>query len=179
MDLGWAESHSPGADILARLRRIGVSLAGAIAMKRDMIEQLRPSLLDNFGLFEALRWYFKHACRRTEVVCTETFPPVEVALSAAVLSNVFRATQALLDCTFDEEGLKSVEFEATFDHEVLSIRIAHEHVGPEVVDVLNHFRNELKSTAHRIAACRGELSLDRRERGVEFCMQIPLTEAQG
>jgi signal transduction histidine kinase len=175
MDLGWAESHSPGAHVLTRLRRVGASLAGAIAMKRDVIEQLRPTLLDNFGLFDALRWYFKHACRRSEIVCTEIFPDIEISLPAATLSHVFRATQTLLDCTIGEEDLKSVHFEATSTDKTLFLRVGHEHVGPETVDVLNRFRNELKSTAHRIATCQGELSFDRREQGLDFYVEIPLT----
>jgi signal transduction histidine kinase len=179
MDLGWAESHSPGPHVLPRLRRVGNSLAGAIAMKRDMIEQLRPTLLDNFGLFEALRWYFKHACQRSEIVCTEIFPESEISLPAATLSHVFRATQTLLDCTIREEDLKSVHFEAKSTGKTLFLRVGHEHRGPETVDVLNHFRNELKSTAHRVATCQGELSFDRREQGLDFYVEIPLTKAQG
>src|SRR5580704_17918366 len=123
MDLGWVESHSPGAHVLTRLRRVGASLAGAIAMKRDVIEQLRPTLLDNFGLFDALRWYFKHACSRADVVCKEVFPPVEVPLMPDALSNVFRAAQTLLDCTFLEERLRSVDMEATVNRDFLSLRI--------------------------------------------------------
>jgi signal transduction histidine kinase len=179
MDLGWAESHPPGPHVLTRLRRVGVSLARAIAMKRDMIEQLRPTLLDNFGLFEALRWYFKHACQRTEVVCTEIFPEIEISLPAATLSHVFRATQTLLDCTIREGDLKSLHFEATSTDQTLFLRIGHEHVGPETVDVLNHFRNELKSTAHRIAACQGQLSFVSREQGLDFYLEIPLLKAPG
>jgi signal transduction histidine kinase len=179
MDLGWAESHSPGPHVLARLRRVGVSLAGAITIKRDMIERLRPTLLDNFGLFEALRWYFKHACQRSEIVCTDIFPDVEISLPPATLSHVFRATQTLLDCTIREVDLKSVHIEAASTDKTLFLRIGHEHVGPETVDVLHHFRNELKSTAHRIATCQGELSFDRREQGLDFYAEIPLTKAQG
>jgi signal transduction histidine kinase len=174
MDLGWAESHSPGPHVLGRLQRVGVSLAGAIAMKRNMIEQLRPTLLVNFGLFEALRWYFKHACHRAEVVCSEMFPSAEVYLTSGNLSNIFRATQTLLDCTFMEDDLRSVDIEARFDHEELFLRVGHEHVGPETIDVLDRFRNELKSTAHRIAACRGELSFDRHEKGLDFYVTVPL-----
>ena len=178
MDLGWAESHSRNADVLARLQRIGASLAGAIDIKRNMIERLRPTLLDNFGLFEALRWYFKHACRRTEVFCSETFPSVEVSLTPAVLSNVFRAAQTLLDCTFCEEGLKSVEIAAASSRESLSLRIGHEHVRAETVDVFRLFSNELKSTAHRIAMCRGELSFDSHDDGAQFNVCIPLRPTQ-
>jgi signal transduction histidine kinase len=178
MDLGWAESHSHGADMLARLRRIGVSLAAAIDMKRNMIEQLRPTLLDNFGLFEALRWYFKHACHGIEVKCSETYPSAEVSLPPMALSNIFRATQALLDCTFTEMDLRSIDINATIENEELSIRIGHEHVGRENVDVLDRFGNELRSTAHRVAAVRGELSFDRQDKGLEFHMKVPLKGMQ-
>jgi signal transduction histidine kinase len=178
MDLGWAESHSPGADLLARLRRVGMSLAAAIDMKRTMIEQLRPTLLDNFGLFEALRWYFKHACHSVEAICTDHYPHSEVSLPPKALSNVFRATQALLDCTFMEEGLRSIDLNATIDKEELSIRVGHEHVGHETVDVLERFRHELRSTAHRVAAVSGELSFDRQEKGLEFYMKVPLKGMQ-
>ena len=177
MDLGWAESHSRSAEVLARLRRIGATLAGAIDMKRDMIERLRPTLLDNFGLFEALRWYFKHSCRRSEVICTETFPSAEVLLAPDALSNVFRAAQTLFDCTFREEGLKSVELAARFSDETLSLRIGHKHLGREAVDVLQLYPNELKSTAHRVAMCRGELSFDTYADGMTFYVDLPLSPA--
>ncbi len=174
MDLGWAESHSPGAELLVRLRRVGLSIATAIDMKRNMIEELRPTLLDNFGLFEALRWYFKHARRRVEVIGTETYPHTEVSLPPIALSHIFRAAQALLDCTFMEEGLRSIDLNATIENEELSIRIGHEHVGHETVDVLERFGNELLSTAHRVAAVHGELSFDRHEKGLQFYMKVLL-----
>jgi signal transduction histidine kinase len=174
MDLGWAESHLSSADMVGRLRRIGVSLAGAIDMKRDIIEQLRPSLLDNFGLFEALRWFFKHACQRSNVICTDTYPPEEIPLPPRALSQVFRATESLLDCTFREEHLRSVTLEAAIGAAHLSITVGHEHLGPESVDVLQCFRHELKSTAHRLNTLRGQLSFDRHGTGLNFYVEIPL-----
>jgi signal transduction histidine kinase len=174
MDLGWAESHWSNPDLIARLRRIGISLAGAIDMKRDIIEQLRPSLLDNFGLFEALRWHLKHACRRTEVQCTETYPSAEVPLAPRALSHLFRATETLLDCTFKEEHLRNVDLAASLSDDELSIKVGHDHHGPETIDVLDRFRHQLTSTAHRLSAFRGELSFDKRETGLDFYLQVPL-----
>jgi signal transduction histidine kinase len=37
------------------------SLESAIDLSRRMIEELRPSILDNFGLFAALKWQLKKA----------------------------------------------------------------------------------------------------------------------
>jgi signal transduction histidine kinase len=179
MDLGWAEAHADSVDdVRARLRRLGVNLAGAIDMKRNMIEQLRPTLLDNFGLFEALRWYFKHACRPADAECSESYPPEEMSVSPLALSNVFRAAQTLLDCTFAEEELKTVALDASIEEEALSIRIDHEHVHQESVDVLDRFKHQLESAAHRVAGFRGQISFDRRERGLAFHLRVPLTHLQ-
>ena len=174
MDIGWAESHLPGGDVVSRLRRISVSLASAIDMKRDIIEQLRPSLLDNFGLFEALRWYFKHACRRTAAKCTDTYPLEEISLPPQALSHLFRATETLLECTFAEQDLASVDLTAMIAHDELSIKISHEHTCHERVDVLVRFHHELRSAAHRLTAFRGELSFDKHEKGCDFYVEIPL-----
>jgi len=176
MDVGWAERHTDCADLRARLRRTGMCLRSAIDMKRHMIEQLRPSLLDNLGLFETLRWYFRNACQRGQAKCTEKYPSADVVFSPLALSNIFRAIQSLLDCTFLEEDLDSVQLEATNRDGELTIRIEHEHLGHEIVDVSERFHNELKSVAYRLAASKGELSFDRYQRGSAFYVKIPLKD---
>jgi signal transduction histidine kinase len=176
MDLGWAESHLGGGDVRSRLRRLGANLASAIDMKRHMIENLRPTLLDNFGLFEALRWYFKHACHHVKARCNEHYPPAELSLNSRALSNIFRATQTLLDCTFAEEDLNAVDLKASIENEELSIRLGHEHLASERVDVVTRFPNELASAAHRVAMFQGELSLETHETGLTFSLIVPITE---
>ena len=42
-----------------KFERIRSTLESAIDLSREMIEGLRPSILDNFGLFAALRWQLK------------------------------------------------------------------------------------------------------------------------
>lgn len=174
MDVGWAKSHTPSEDVRARLQRSSVSLASAIDMERNMIEQLRPTLLDNLGLFDALGWYFKNSCHRRDVICSQAYPEMKFVLAPPALSNIFRAVQTLLDCTFLEEDLRSVDLVATFSDDGLSIRVGHEHRAVETVDVSQRFRHELTSTAHRLAALGGQLSIDRHESGSEFYVQIPL-----
>ena len=118
--------------------------------------------------------FFKHACQRSNVICTDTYPPEEIPLPPRALSQVFRATESLLDCTFREEHLRSVTLEAAIGAAQLSITVGHEHLGPESVDVLQCFRHELKSTAHRLNTLRGQLSFDRHGTGLNFYVEIPL-----
>ncbi len=56
MDISWAEQHLAGDDpgVKERLRRVQQSLSAGVDLKRRIIEELRPTLLDNVGLFAAL-----------------------------------------------------------------------------------------------------------------------------
>ncbi len=76
MDLSWLQQRLPTADpsIEQRFKRIHESLSAGVDLKRRVVEELRPTLLDNMGLFTALRWQFKETCRRTGLRCTETIP---------------------------------------------------------------------------------------------------------
>jgi signal transduction histidine kinase len=82
MDLSWLQQRLPTSDpaIEQRFKRIHESLSSGVDLKRRVVEELRPTLLDNMGLFTALRWQFKETCRRAGLKCTETIPdPAESA----------------------------------------------------------------------------------------------------
>jgi CHASE3 domain sensor protein len=58
MDVSWLEGRVGGADpeVESHFRRLHEALAAGVDVKRRVIESLRPTLLDNLGLFPALRW---------------------------------------------------------------------------------------------------------------------------
>ena len=53
---------SLGEDSQHKLARLREALNSAITLTRRLTEQLRPTLLDNVGLFAALRWQLRNAC---------------------------------------------------------------------------------------------------------------------
>src|SRR5579872_5609289 len=58
MDLSWLQSRlSPGQEkpVQDRLAQLGSVLDEAMDLKRRIVEQLRPSLLEHFGLATAIR----------------------------------------------------------------------------------------------------------------------------
>ena len=61
MDLGSVQQlqHDINGPARQRLDRVKETLEAAIDLKRRVIEELRPSILDNFGLFAALRWHLR------------------------------------------------------------------------------------------------------------------------
>src|SRR5579864_3596745 len=64
MDLSWLQSRLEGAVIQDRLSQLGGVLDEAMDLKRRVVEELRPSLLDHFGLPTALRAYVESTCSK-------------------------------------------------------------------------------------------------------------------
>lgn len=62
MDLSWLQSRLEGAAIQERLSQLGGVLDEAMDLKRRVVEELRPSLLDHFGLPTAVRAYVESMC---------------------------------------------------------------------------------------------------------------------
>ena len=79
MDISWAEQHltKDDADLKLRLNRVQQNLAAGVDLKRRIIEELRPTLLDNVGLFAALRWQMKETCGGAGLQCIESYPDEE------------------------------------------------------------------------------------------------------
>src|SRR5579875_2932385 len=77
MDLSWLQSRVTGdPDVERRLQQLGTVLDEAMDVKRRVVEELRPSLLDHFGLATALRSY-------VESVCAQAGLKAQIAITAA------------------------------------------------------------------------------------------------
>jgi signal transduction histidine kinase len=62
MDLSWLQSRVQPPELQERLAQLGSVLDEAMDLKRQLVDDLRPSLLDHFGLPTALRTYVDAVC---------------------------------------------------------------------------------------------------------------------
>lgn len=83
----------PDADLLVPWKRLEATIDAGIDMKRRVIENLRPTLLDNLGLVAALRWQAEEACGSAGIALEIDAPDEEVPLSADAGIAIFRAVQ--------------------------------------------------------------------------------------
>ena|SRR5438105_9774236 len=106
MDLSWLQERL-GNDPQCgeRMSRLSALIDQGIDLKRRIIEELHPSLLDHLGLAPALRWYADEACRASGLepqVSVSTglgrlSPDLEIAIYRLVqesISNVCRHAKA-------------------------------------------------------------------------------------
>jgi signal transduction histidine kinase len=97
MDMGWIANQPDLADTVKTKLTRGLGLMhAAVDMKRELVENLKPTLLDNVGLYPALRWHIKATCKAAAVPYTESFPESEKSVASEVRIGVFRIFQEAL-----------------------------------------------------------------------------------
>lgn len=175
MDLAAAAAHLKGAGPADfRLMRANRSLIAAVDVNRRLSENLRPSLLDNLGLFAALRWHMKHGCSHSSAVCSEHYPEEEMKLNPAATTGLYRIGQESLAIVFGEPNLKSVDFRIKVDQGHFQMTLAHNHIGHEPADLFGDTPELMHSLAERARSLGGELSVARSDTGTGLIHRFPL-----
>jgi len=161
MDLSWLQQRLPTADpaIEQRFKRIHDSLSAGVDLKRRVVEELRPTLLDNMGLFTALRWQFKETCRRTGLRCTETIPESELKFSPDAAIGIFRVAQEALTNILKHSEAKSADLFIAIDRDTFTLRITDDGKGILADRLVTTTSHGLVSMRHRIAGLGGAWDL--------------------
>lgn len=157
MDLSWLQQRMPTADpaIEQRFKRIHDSLSAGVDLKRRVVEELRPTLLDNMGLFTALRWQFKETCRRTGLRCTEVIPELEMKFNPDAAIGVFRIAQEALTNILKHAEARSADLSITIASDTFTLRISDDGKGIPSAAPATSTSHGLASMRHRIAGLGG------------------------
>jgi signal transduction histidine kinase len=161
MDLSWLQQRLSTSDptIEQRFKRIHESLSAGVDLKRRVVEELRPTLLDNMGLFTALRWQFKETCRRTGLKCTETIPEIELKFSPDAAIGVFRIAQEALTNILKHADAKSADLAIAVHDDVFELKISDDGKGIPKERLQASISHGLASMRHRIAGLGGTWEL--------------------
>ncbi len=181
MDLSWLQRRLPTEDPNMKLRwqRIQDGLDSGVNLKRRVVEQLRPTLLDNMGLYAALRWQLQESCGRTGLKCSEHYSDPEPRFNSQAAIAIFRMVQEALTNILKHAKATAVDVAVDVDEakNAFVIRIVDDGVGiaPERLSgaIGSH---GLASMRHRITALGGTLSIERGTRsGTVVTARLPLS----
>ncbi|HEY0801785.1 MAG TPA: CHASE3 domain-containing protein, partial [Steroidobacteraceae bacterium] len=161
MDISWAEQHlaKDDPDLRQRLNRVQQNLAAGVDLKRRIIEELRPTLLDNVGLFAALRWQLKETCRNAGLKCIESYPDEEPHFRSEASIALFRIAQEAFSNILKHSGAKAVDISLDMDDEILLMRIADDGVGLPDGRFTAIASHGIASMRHRVRALEGRLDV--------------------
>jgi signal transduction histidine kinase len=159
MDTAWAEQNltASAGQAQEKLRRVRQSLGAAIDLKRKLIEDLRPTLLDNFGLFAALSWQLKQRGAATELRITEKFPAGEPHLTSDTAIALFRYVEEALNLIVRDKTASAVNLEVTIENSSMKIVVSQN--GAPFADSDDQDFPEFASLKHRIWRLHGTFEL--------------------
>src|SRR5271170_7922782 len=157
MDLSWLQQRLPTSDahIEQRFKRIHESLSAGVDLKRRVVEELRPTLLDNMGLYAALRWQFKETCRRKGMLCTESIPESEPRFNPDAAIGVFRIAQEALTNILKHAEAKTADLSIGIESDTFLLRISDDGKGISPSRLQTITSHGLASMRHRITALGG------------------------
>ena len=114
---------------VARLQRAVTSIDSGIQFIRRLIEDLRPTLLDNLGFEAALRSMTESFSERTGIACTISLPEGELNLTSAQSTALYRVCQEALTNVMKYAKAKKVTIRLTSDGSQWALALADDGVG--------------------------------------------------
>jgi signal transduction histidine kinase len=159
MDLSWVQSRVTDPALQERLAQLGGVLDEAMDLKRRVVEDLRPSLLDHFGLPTALRAYVESACAkaalRAELALPEDAAPMERDTAIAL----FRIVQQGVTNIIRHAGARSVSLRLVLERDAWRITLSDDGSGFDATVLGLSSSHGIAGMRQRVRALGGELQI--------------------
>ncbi len=154
---------------------------GAIARMRDLAQALRPALLDELGLEEALRWHVEHEAKRAGLEFRLAIAPLARRPPAAVEMTCFRVVQEALTNVVRHAQAHLVELELSKADGTLQLVVRDDGRGFDVPAArkraIEAGSQGLLSMQERVTLAGGDLEIDSAPgRGTRVRAHLPLAE---
>jgi signal transduction histidine kinase len=161
IDVSWLRKRLDDGSEANKLRweRVLRCMDDGLALKRRIIESLRPTLLDNVGLVAALRWLVDETVRRAGIACEENYPEVMPEISSDARIAIYRAVQECLMNIMKHSKAKSVLLNVSADEDMLSIIVRDDGIGIDEARLETPQSQGVLGMRHRIQSLNGDLTV--------------------
>ena len=174
MDASWVQQHLPDAPaLMEKQSRLLSMLDEGVQIKRRLIEELRPTLLDNLGLCAALEWQTTEVCRRAQLTYHLQLPEEEPTLSSEATIGLFRIVQEALTNIVRYAKAKNVWIDLSAQPDEVSLRVRDDGIGiPE--KAAHKLSHGLLGMRERVIALKGEFNIETAPgRGTSIVVRVP------
>jgi signal transduction histidine kinase len=176
MDMGWI-ANQPGLTdtVREKLTRAQGLMRTAIDMQREIVENLKPTLLDNVGLYSALRWHMKASCKAASLAYTESFPETEAPMAPEIMIAVFRIFQEALKNVLSQRTPSGLSIRGEVIGDVLHCHLIHR--SEDRFSNAAHSVSPETSMRLRAQQVGGTLQWNQTTTGRHLHLQLPLTSS--
>lgn len=158
-----------------KLKGALINLDKAIAVKRGLIEGLRPSSLQHLGLAETLRQYLNETCKQANIECTYQIEDIS-QIRDDVMIGIYRVVQESITNILKHARATYIEVSMKHDNRglILLIRDNGKGFDPNAIPIKCH---GLTGMQHRILGFKGELIINTQpQAGTTISVFIPAEE---
>lgn len=171
MDMSWLSSRlgdTLDAESRDKLESVMQMLNQAMILKRRVVENLRPSLLDHFGLAVALRSHFEENCADAGIECVSTLPDEAIELDAECQLSLFRVAQEALTNIIGRGSARHIEVVIEAEDSGYVMLIGDDGSPMDV-----ELARSMPSARHRIQGAGGSVHAESRAQGNQLRVFVP------
>ncbi|WMY09383.1 sensor histidine kinase [Paraburkholderia phenoliruptrix] len=180
MDVAWANRKlkESAPDIAQKLQRALANLDQGIALKRRIIEDMRPTVLANFGLVTALRTLADEAAQRNNWTLNLQLPADDIQLDEQTEIALFRVAQESLTNAAKYARASQVSIGLQIGEGEVTLDIADNGVGIMPADLKRTHTHGLLGMRQRVAAHGGRFDIRRAvPKGTDIHVVMPRASA--
>jgi signal transduction histidine kinase len=176
MDLSWLQSRLEGANIQERLSQLGGVLDEAMDLKRRVVEDLRPSLLDHFGLPTAVRAYVESTCAKEGLTVQVNFQHSCESMAKDTAIALFRVVQEGLHNIIRHAHARTVKLEMHGDERNCVLRLSDDGQGFDAANPQFRWSHGLMGMRQRAEGLGGRLDIQSRVgAGTTLTIEVPVS----
>ncbi len=160
MDLSWMQSRLKDPPYEHRLAQLGTVLDEAMDLKRRVVEELRPSLLEHFGLPTALRAHLESNCSKAGLECEVDVPDNAEELPKDVAIALFRVVQEGLTNIIRHAQARRVRLLIHGSNERYLLMLSDDGSGMDLNSARFRWSHGLAGMRHRVRAIGGTFKIE-------------------
>jgi signal transduction histidine kinase len=182
MDVAWVRGKLRDAEpaMADKLARALGNLDQGIALKRRIIEDMRPTVLANFGLVTALRSLADESAQRNGWSVEFELPGEDMKLGEAIEIALFRVAQESLTNAAKYAHASRIRVALALDDDTVSLVIGDDGVGIRPQDLKRTHTHGLLGMRQRVSARGGRFDIERASpHGTVISVSMPRERSAG
>ena len=176
MDLGWSikKTQTDQPEVAQKLQRTQAYLDRAILFKRQVVEDLHPSMLDNFGLWMSLENMAQESAQRNQWQLSLNLPEQPPELAKGLQLVVYRVVQETLNNASKYAQAHHFTLDITVDERHLKIDMLDDGIGTDLTQTKPQSHG-ITGMKNRIFAAGGQIHLTSQpNQGMHTQILLPL-----
>ncbi len=164
MDIAWVIKKTKDMDldiakeIATKLRKSSTYLDQGIEYKRNIVQELHPSILTTFGFWPALQSLINDAAERNQWELTLNLPDENTQLNETLSLVVYRIVQETLNNANKYAKATKISVDMIIDSKHIKLEIEDNGVGMDL-KALNGNTHGLSGMKHRVLAIGGHIEV--------------------